>query len=189
VPKEEKSCLVRYFVTKVFKAAQYLLFALIIIALSPLLIALLALWTLRAIWLSLLVRVMWYPHGKYLVLAYSNSPNWQQYIENDILPKLDRHCRIVNWSERSKWRWWSKPLEVKVFQHWTGAQSLFSYQREYIPVAITFMPWWRPRVFRFWKAFKDFKHGKMNKLKDLEREIFKLLEAKIEDDRRKQSAS
>jgi hypothetical protein len=160
---------------RILIAAQTVLLVLTAIVLSPLLIALGLFWALRAIWLSLLVRFTWYPHHKYLVLAYSNSPNWQQYIEIEILPKLHPHSWIVNWSARSQWRWWTKPLEVRIFQHWTGANCLFWSGKEYVPVAITFIPWWRPRVFRFWKAFKDFKHGKPDKLKHIEEKLYELL--------------
>jgi hypothetical protein len=93
-----------------------------------------------------------------------------------MLPKLDNQAVVLNWSERSQWGWWRKPLEVQVFQHWTGWGKYVTFAvggvREFNPVAITFIPWWKRRVFRFWQPFRDFKHGKERPLKELEAKLF-----------------
>lgn len=134
-------------------------------------------------WLSLRVRIQWYPKGKKMLFVYSNSPNWKEYLENNILPNISENAVIINWSERSKWHWKNKPLELKIFKHWTGVFRYIHissrkkkwYGEEFNPIAITFVPWWRVEVFRFWRAFRDFKHGKDKKLRELENQMFEIL--------------
>jgi len=133
-------------------------------------------------WLVLRVRKQWYPQGKKMLFVYSNSPNWKEYIEENILTKISEKAVIINWSERSKWSWENKPLELKIFKYWTGVIRHFDIKgkkkwdgKEFNPIAITFVPWWRVKVIRFWQAFKDYKHGKDKKLKELENKLFKIL--------------
>jgi len=61
-------------------------------------------------------------------------------------------CRavVLNWSERSNWKRWS--LAVAVFRNFGGS-------REYNPMILLFRPLHAVRTFRFWSAFKDWKHG------------------------------
>lgn len=133
-------------------------------------------------WLKLLVKRCWYPKGKRLLFVYSNSPNWKEYIENNILNFISKKAVVINWSERSEWNWKYKKLELKIFKHWTGLYRYFQkgkkkwYGRDFNPIAIIFIPWRKVTVIRFWQAFKDFKHGKDKKLKDLEKQLFSILE-------------
>ena len=135
------------------------------------------------LWLKLLVKKHWYPQGKNMLFVYSNSPNWKEYIEENLLSKISKNAVIINWSERSEWDWTKKPLELRVFRHWTGVYSYIQMScgkkrwdgREFNPLAITFVPWWRVEVFRFWQAFKDYKHGKDKHLKELESRLFDIL--------------
>ena len=120
-----------------------------------------------------------------MLFVYSNSPNWKEYIEDNILPKISEKAIVVNWSERNEWDWEDKALELRIFQHWTGLSRYFQKGkkkwdgREFNPIAITFVPWCRVKVFRFWKPFKDYKHGKDKKLKELESKLYKTLSIKI----------
>lgn len=72
-------------------------------------------------------------------------------------------------------------MELSVFKHWTGVKRYFYLGRkkwdgeEFNPIAIVFKPWWKPKIFRFWKAFKDHKHGNEEKLKALENKFFNVL--------------
>ncbi len=138
-------------------------------------------WLIRGVWLGLRVKLQWYPQGKYLLFVYSNSPNWKEYIETNILPKIDQHAIIINWSERSQWDWKKKSLEITVFKHWTGVNRYFFKGKikwdgeAFNPIAITFIPWWKRKVLRFWQPFKDFKRGKERSLKQLEAQLFDIL--------------
>jgi hypothetical protein len=165
--------------------------AILFIILIPLILVILLLYCIWnficGFWLKLLVRKHWHPQGKNMLFVYSNSPNWKEYIEENILTKISGNAVIINWSERSKWDWTNKPLELRIFNHWTG---VFRYihtgsgrnkwdGREFNPIAITFVPWWRVKVVRFWQAFKDYKHGKDKKLKELENQLFEILKKAI----------
>ncbi len=138
-------------------------------------------WIIYGTYLSFLVRSRWHPQGKYMLFVYSNSPNWKEYIETNILSRISTHAVVINWSDRSEWDWEKKPLELKVFQHWTEIRRYFFKSKkrwdgsEFNPIVITFIPWWRRKVLRFWQPFKDFKHGKEKPLKELEAELFEIL--------------
>ena len=70
----------------------------------------------------------WGAHGKRLLLVYSNSPNWQAYVEKNWLPQLESIAVVLNWSERSTWRE-QHPFETDIFRRWAG-------DREFNPLAI-----------------------------------------------------
>jgi hypothetical protein len=70
---------------------------------------------------------------------------------------------VLNWSERAQWPFWN--LAVWDFNIYAGSG-------EYNPIAIVIRPPRTPRRFRFWRAFRDFKHGKPAKLQQVEREFF-----------------
>lgn len=147
----------------------------LLLVLSPLLISLIAVlaavlalaWVAGAIALHLLTLLLWLPVGRRVLFVYSNSPVWKTHIETEILPRLPSTATVLNWSERSQWSSWSLP--VWLFRFYGG--------REYNPLAILVRPWSGPKVFRFWRAFRDFKHGKHETLRSLEAAFFKAIEA------------
>jgi len=168
------------------KTKQFLILAVVIVFLPLILLIAVIIgvaWLLWGAWLGLRVRWQWYPKGKHLLFVYSDSPNWKDYIKANILPRIQERAVVINWSERSRWDWKQKPLEVQVFRHWAGV-SRYSFKGrvkwdgdEFNPIAITFIPWWKRKVFKFWQPFKDFKHGKERPLKQLEAQLFELLKA------------
>ena len=127
------------------------------------------------------------------ILVYSNSPNWKDYIEREWLPRLDGRLFVLNWSERNTWDRTS-PLEAKMFRELGD--------REFNPAAIVLRPhdpgalfrsWGRSirrldpigilapssapaDVVRFFKAFRDLKHGREHTLRAAERELWALLD-------------
>lgn len=105
----------------------------------------------------------WGGEGKRLLLVYSNSPNWQAYIEEHWLPRLASVAVVLNWSERNTWAE-RHALEADIFRAWAGA-------REFNPVAIMLPASGPVRVIRFWQAFRDYKHGKDRTLRAAEAEI------------------
>ena len=80
-----------------------------------------------ALLLHILLWLLWSPAGKRVLFVYSNSPVWQSYIENNILPRLPHGSVVLNWSERRRWRWWS--LSAAVFHFFGGS-------REFNPLAV-----------------------------------------------------
>jgi len=98
--------------------------------------------------------------GKFVLFIYSNSPNWQTYIEENILSKIEKYSIVLNWSQRKTWRDICA-VGVEAHRIWGG-------DNEHNPIAIVFLPQNQVRVIRFWKAFRDFKHGNTEKLKSAE---------------------
>jgi hypothetical protein len=138
-------------------------FALLIL-LSPVLLMASLLWFLAAISLHVVTLIVWSPRGRRVLFVYSDSPVWKEYVETNILPRLPKSAVILNWSQRSRWR--SVDLAVWLFRFYGG-------WREYNPLALVIRPLRGPRVFRFWRAFRDFKHGKVETLQRLEATLLK----------------
>jgi hypothetical protein len=108
-------------------------------------------------------RATWLPQGKDLLLVYSNSPHWQRYIEDNWLPQWGERAVVLNWSERQTWRH-SRTPEAALFLAFAG-------DREFNPLAIFVSDSGEVRVVRFWRAFRDFKHGKDRSLRLAEAEL------------------
>jgi hypothetical protein len=131
--------------------------------------------------------------GKRGILVYSNSPNWQTYIEQNWLPSIGDALLILNWSKRADWSQ-QHPFEQRVCRRYGG-------DREFNPLAIVFKPRGRvatlsawlqgigrldpiamflpnshdTEVVRFFQAFRDHKHGKDELLRTREKEMFDAL--------------
>lgn len=139
-----------------------------IIVLSPLWISILIYGAVvnlvQSVRLYLAVWLRWLPSDKDILFVHSDSPVWRDYIEQQILPVIQERAVVLNWSQRSTPQW-GPSLAVAVFQHFGGA-------REFNPMGIVFLPFRRAKVFRFHAAFRDYKHGKPEKLLALQREFF-----------------
>jgi len=101
--------------------------------------------------------------GTNTVFVTSDSPNWNEYIQDNIIDRIRAGAIVLNWSEHAHWKRFSLP--VRIFFHFAGST-------EFNPIAIVFRPFHRTRVFRFWQPFKDHKHGKVEPLKEMEKEFF-----------------
>jgi len=149
-----------------------LLLAAVVLILAPLLVVALPIVAVTELWrrvvegrLTRQFRTTYGRAGKFVVFVYSNSPNWQERIESEVLPKLEPYAIVLNWSERSTPRWKSRPLEVRIFQVWGGST-------EFNPIAILIPPTGSVETFRFWRAYRDFRHGKPVVLKEVEEKLF-----------------
>lgn len=100
--------------------------------------------------LNALVRLLWLPRGKDVLLVYSDSPIWAEYMTKEILPVVTNRAKVLNWSERKRWPSWSLP--VRVFHTYSGS-------RDFNPMLIVFRPFGKAVFFRFYPAFQEFKHG------------------------------
>lgn len=112
--------------------------------------------------LYLLVWALWLPRGKDVLLVYSESPTWYEYMTTQILPLVQERAVVLNWSERKKWSRWS--LGVAVFHHFGGAG-------DFNPLVVLFQPLRLARFFRFWSAFKDWKRGYKEPVERLTQEL------------------
>jgi hypothetical protein len=53
--------------------------------------------------------------------------------------------------------------------------GFFGGTREFNPMVVAFRPFRRARTFRFWQAFRDYKHGNKRTLDSVERDMFAYL--------------
>ena len=145
-----------------------LLFAVILVpVLLPLVILLLITYLLYGVVLQLVIWAWWCSRGINVLLVYSDSPIWHDYIEGDFLPKLPHSTIVLNWSQRRQWRWFSLPFMA--FRFFCGT-------REFNPMLVVFRPFHWAKSFRFWRAFKDYKHGKHAPLEAIQQEVVQYLQ-------------
>ena len=145
-------------------AVRCALGVLLVIAALPIII----LWLIvQAICAVFIYFVVWLFRSPYVLFVYSDSPLWQSYIEERIIPKLPRRSGVLNWSERRKWKWW-----------WLSSLcfAFFGGRKTFNPLAIVIYPFHRARTFRFFQAFRDFKHGNRARLTQVETEFFDYLD-------------
>jgi hypothetical protein len=143
----------------------------VLVAVSPLLLLGLVLlllflpfyWIYRVL-VRIVVEVLWGSRGRRVLLVYSRSPIWQEYVEKQWLPVLRDHAIIVNWSDRATWSR-RKSFASWVFGVWKPSDN-------FNPMAIL-IPRFAPiRRIGFYYAFRDWKHGKETALQRAESELF-----------------
>jgi hypothetical protein len=125
----------------------------------------LACFVVASICLHVTIWTIWCLRGRDILLVYSDSPIWHDYIQEAILPKLGARAVVLNWSHRKRWR---LSLARLAFHHFGG-------YRQFNPMAVVFRPFRRSKIFRFWQPFKDFKHGRTAPLHRMESEFFDLV--------------
>ena len=141
--------------------------ALLLIAISPLLVILLV--VLAFAWLAMYVCIhcaawcWWNLRGIDVLFVYSNSPVWQSHIESEVLPLIRTRAVVLNWSERRNWH---PGLASAAFRFFGG-------RRDFNPLAVVFRPVRPARVFRFWQPFRDWKHGNVEALQAMEADFFR----------------
>jgi hypothetical protein len=116
------------------------------------------------LYLRLRFELRWGRAGRRILLVYSRSPNWQEYIEHRWLPDIGSSLVTLDWSDRA-FKPWPKSLEAKLFKAWKPS-------RDYNPLAILFPLRGTPRVVLLRRAFLAYKHGKPQDLENAEREIY-----------------
>jgi hypothetical protein len=139
-----------------------LLYAPLVLLTIVLLPVLLLLYGLYLLALNALIRTLWLPRGKDVLLVYSDSPIWQDYMTREILPLVKHRAKVLNWSERKRWPRWSLP--VRVFHIYSGS-------RDFNPIVIVFPPFEKAVLFRFFPAFQEFKHGKPDPLERMREDL------------------
>ena len=138
--------------------------AFLAIALSPILIIVIVLYLLWGACLTIAIWLTW-TNGRVL-FVYSDSPTWKDYIEREILPYIQDRAVILNWSERRNWK---HPLAVWALRYFGG-------HRNFNPMGIVFRPFRLVKTYRFFEAFKDFKHGNTQKVEEITKEFLDSLE-------------
>ena len=106
--------------------------------------------------LKFLFRRRYGRKGKSILFVYSDSSLWKEYVEENILPRLEPHAVVLNWSKRQEWKGQNR-FETRVFENWAGAD-------EFVPTAIVFSRTGKVQVFRLWPTSRDRKPGKAKPL-------------------------
>jgi hypothetical protein len=137
------------------------------VVLLPVIAVVVVLWAFVAVLLHIVVWVAWCPRGRYALLVYSNSPVWRDYFEEQVLPAVGTRAVVLNWSERKRW---NLSLAVVLFR-------VFGGFRQFNPLAMVFEPLAWLRRFRFYNAFRSFKHGRPAEVERLRDELLAVLDA------------
>ena len=130
----------------------------IAVALGILLARLVAWWQLRQALTHF--RRTHVAFGRDLLIVYSASPHWQEYIDSHWLTKWRDRAVTLN---RSAPDWQQQP-EAVLWRRLAG-------RTEHTPVAIVVPLRDRPRIIRFYTAFRDYKHGKATTLHEREADL------------------
>ncbi len=135
----------------------------VFVLLLPLVLVLLVPYLLFGLLLQFAIWLSWWPRGRQVLFVYSDSPIWKDHVHSNILPRLGTSALVLNWSERRRWKRLS--LAKLAFRYFGG-------DREFNPVGIVFRPLHWAQVFRFYKPFHDYKHGKTEPLERMQDALF-----------------
>jgi hypothetical protein len=142
----------------------------IVVLCLPLILAWVAIYLILMVVWGIMFRAWFWrahaSHGRFILFVYSESPNWQSYVEANILPRIADRAVVLNWSERRKWSS-SHPWEERFFRRFAG-------DREFNPIALVFGSRGRITAVRFHQAFLDYKHGKSAALGRAEAQLYEL---------------
>jgi hypothetical protein len=109
----------------------------------------------------------WIRHGrkgKFILFVYSDSSNWKDYVETKVLPRIETHSIILNWSKRREWGP-RMSFETKLFNHWAGPG-------EFAPTAIVLPLIGKVKVIRLWQSSQHAKSGRDRVSKEAEEALF-----------------
>jgi len=109
----------------------------------------------------------WIRHGrkgKFILFVYSDSSNWKDYIETKILPQIETHSIVLNWSKRREWET-RMSFETKLFNHWAGSG-------EFTPTALILPLIGKVKVIRLWQPNQHAKSKKDGISKEAEKALF-----------------
>jgi hypothetical protein len=109
--------------------------------------------------LHILISCLWLARGKDVLFVYPDSPTWRDHMLNELLPALEKRSIVLNWSERRKWT--LRYRAVRAF----GGRKAFN------PAVFFMRPFRRPKVFRFWAGFHEWKMGSHKAVEDLTKEV------------------
>src|SRR5689334_20167809 len=146
---------------EISRAAKTLLIVVSLILFLPILLIVAVFYIL---WGCILYLSIWLAATQQLVLfVYSNSPIWKDYVEREIIPYMQGRAVILNWSERKSW---GNSLPTLAFRYFGG-------DRNFNPIAIVFCPFQGAKTFRFYQAFKKFKHGNPTEVEEIKNGLFR----------------
>ena len=137
----------------------------LLLALLPLVVVAGVLWLVVAVLLQLVVWLTWCPRGGNVLVVYSNSPIWQGTLKGT--------CSRLS----------AAGAQFSIGRRNTDGQVAFSGTVQVFREEIASSTHWPlsfshllGRRFRFYKAFKAFKHGRPEEAEKMRRELFELLD-------------
>ena len=148
-----------------------IIFAPVIILLSPVQMVILALYLAWGALLYLVIWLTWSTRGRRVLFVYSDSPIWKETIEQEVLSKLNENAVVLNWSQRKQWK---PSLTMLAFEYFGGS-------RDFNPLALVFRPFRRVKIFRFYQPFRDYKHGNVEGLHEIMKDFFDTLTEEAEE--------
>ena len=74
----------------------------LVILLSPLILVGVVLHGLSSLVFYVAIWLCWCARGRDVLLVYSDSPIWHEYIEKEIFSRLEDRAVVLNWSERKR---------------------------------------------------------------------------------------
>ena len=98
--------------------------------------------------------------GKDLLVVLTDSPHWRPYIEESWLSRWRERAVVFNRSRP----WTNSQPEARL---WNAVKGV----REHTPLAVVVRDGGSPKVIRFFKEFRHFKHGKEGPLRAKEQEL------------------
>lgn len=104
--------------------------------------------------------------GRDLLLVYTDSPHWKEYIESKWVARWRGRTVTLNRSHP----WSRKQPEAAL---WLAVAGI----TDHTPMAIVVPPRGKIRVITFFAAFRDFKHGKEQRLRAAEQELENAIQA------------
>ena len=102
--------------------------------------------------------------GKDVLVVYTESPHWKEYIETRWLPRWGD--RAIAFDRSRPWR--GDQVEARLWRAVAGSM-------EHTPVVIVIPPRGKVQIVRFWLAFRDYKHGKDRRLREAEARLATIL--------------
>ena len=102
--------------------------------------------------------------GKDVLVVYTDSPHWKEYIETRWLPRWGD--RAIAFDRSRPWR--ADQVEARLWRAVAGPT-------EHTPVVIVVPPHGPVQIVRFWLAFRDHKHGKDARLREAEARLAAIL--------------
>ncbi len=149
-----------------FQTVKYFIPAFMIIALTLIVVPVYGiLFLITTIYLRVWLWLTYVSNGTRILFIYSNSPTWQTYIEENMLPVLLHRSAVLNWSERTHW----SRHEHALVDHFMG-------EREFNPSAIIFVSFWKVERIRLYQAFRDYQHGNEHSLRMAEQELNEIIQ-------------
>ena len=141
-------------------AAGPLLFSIVVVALAAM-----VWWFVRARQRAIAAfRAAHRATGKDVLVVYTDSPHWKEYIETQWLPRWGD--RAIPFDRSRPWR--ADQVEARLWRAVAGSV-------EHTPVVIVVPPHGPVQIVRFWLAFRDYKHGKDRRLREAEARLAAIL--------------